>query len=73
MVSMNLMDGHLVIIQEIEAGLPQKTIAKTYALALRSQEKTDWKAANEAIIERWSISGLERIKKMAWDGSCFDG
>jgi len=51
--------------------LYQRDIAKTYALALRSSEETDWKKVNTAIIQRWSVSGLETIKKMAWSGSCF--
>lgn len=51
----------------------QKSIAKTYALALRSSERdsVDWLKVNAAIIERWSVSGLDRIKRMAWSGSCF--
>lgn len=44
----------------------QQDIAITYALALRSSEPTDWAAVNAAIVERWSRSGLERVKKMAW-------
>ena len=50
-------------------------IAKTYALALRSSEAStmDWRAVNEAIIERWSMSALEWIKKLAWSGKCFEG
>lgn len=71
-VSINLCYGDQVIINEIEQGCTQRQIAQTYALALRSDEPTDWKAANKAIIERWSISGLDRIKKMAWFGKCFD-
>ena len=71
-LTLNLHDTHLAIIQEIEAGATQKDIAKTYALGLRSQLPTDWKAANKAIIERWSISGLERIKQLAWSGKAFD-
>lgn len=49
----------------------QKDIAQTYALALRSSEETDWAKVNQAIIARWSVSGLKQIKKMAWSGSCF--
>ena len=49
----------------------QKSIAKTYALALRSSEGFDSRAVNRAIIERWSVAGLERILKWAWSGKCF--
>lgn len=60
-----------VIENEIKQGLTQKQIAQTYALGIRSSWPTDWKRVNEMIIERWSVSGLNRIKKMAWSGSCF--
>ena len=52
----------------------QKSIAKTYALAIRSSERdqVDWLKVNKAIIARWSMAGLERILKMAWSGSCFN-
>ena len=60
-----------VIQNEIERGLNQKQIAQSYALGLRSSFPTDWAKVNAMIIERWSKAGLERIKKMAWSGSCF--
>lgn len=61
----------LMIEDEINQGLSQKQIAQTYALALRSSWPTDWKRVNEAILARWP-KGLERIKRMAWSGKCFD-
>lgn len=61
-----------VILNEIKQGLTQKQIAQSYALALRSSWPTDWKRVNEAIVERWSLRGLNRIKEMAWSGKCFD-
>lgn len=61
-----------VIENEIKIGLNQRQIAQTYALGLRSSWPTDWKRVNEAIVKRWSIAGLNRIKKMAWSGKCFD-
>ncbi len=55
------------LIDEIrDKAFRQKDIALTYAMALRSSEKKDWRKINRAIIERWSRAGLERIKKMAW-------
>jgi hypothetical protein len=56
---------------EIKQGLTQKQIAQTYALAIRSSWPTDWAKVNAMIVERWSAKALERIKKMAWSGSCF--
>lgn len=57
---------------EIEQGCTQKQVAQTYALGLRSSWPTDWGAVNRAIIKRWSLSGLTRIKQMAHSGSCFE-
>ena len=55
------------ILNELEhPEIKQKSVALTYALAIRSREVTDWEAVNKAIIDRWSASGLDRIKKMAW-------
>lgn len=59
-----------VISNEIEKGLSQRQIAQTYALGLRSSYKTDWKKVNAMILARWP-KGLDRIKAMAWSGSCF--
>jgi hypothetical protein len=55
-----------------EISLPemkQTDVALTYAMALRSSDKTDWSKVNQAIIARWSVAGLERIKKLAWKSS----
>lgn len=54
--------------------ITQRQLAQTYALSLRSSERDsiDWKKVNEAIIKRWSFSGLNRIKNWAWSGKCFD-
>ena len=56
---------------EIKQMCTQKIIAQTYALGLKSSWPTDWVKVNKMIIERWSLSGLERIKKMAHSGKCF--
>ena len=44
----------------------RKDIALTYALALVSEDGTKWMEVNQAIIERWSLSGLKYIKQQAW-------
>ena len=51
----------------------QKQIAQTYRLALESSERDsiDWAKVNNAIIARWSKSGLNRIKELAWSGKAF--
>jgi len=70
--TLNLMCADMVIQNEINQCCTQKQIAQTYALALRSENHVDWKAINIAIINRWSVSGLERIKQLAWSGKAFD-
>ena len=70
---MEIHDPIGMILREIEAGATQRCIAQTYALALRHSEAKDleWSKANQAIIARWSLSGLERIKRLAWSGKAF--
>jgi hypothetical protein len=43
----------------------QKSVSLTYAFAMLSSEKTDWFKVNQAIIERWSVAGLQRVKTLA--------
>ena len=67
---MELMCCTDVLLGEIQnKELHQKDIAQTYRLALKSTEQTDWGKVNRAIIQRWSVSGLARIKNMAWSES----
>lgn len=71
-VTVELMNTTETILHEINhKKSTKKDIAKTYALAIKSSDKTDWKKVNLAIIDRWSISALEDIKKWAWSGECF--
>ncbi len=43
-------------------------VAKTYRLVLHStsRERVNWRTVNTAIIDRWSVSSLEWIKRFAW-------
>ena len=67
-----LSDPTGTMLQEIaDTRCKRKTVAKTYALALRGSVEPDWGAVNRAIIERWSVSALEWIKTQAWSGKCF--
>lgn len=64
------------ILSEIaDKSLRRIDVAKTYALAIRSESATGeglcWAKINRAIIERWSRSGLEWIKQKAWSGRAF--
>lgn len=72
--TVQLADCERTLIDEIASGAPQRSVAMTYALALRSSERPsiNWKRVNQAIITRWSRSGLARIKQWAWSGKCFN-
>jgi hypothetical protein len=57
----------VVLLNEISIKeLKRDDIAKIYALAILSEEVTDFKKVNEAIMERWSFSALQYIKEKAW-------
>lgn len=62
-----------VLLSEIaNPQIKQKALAVTYALAIRSETagvdlSVNWKKVNDAIVERWSLYGLERVKQRAWD------
>lgn len=63
--SVHLADGAGTIENEIKLGATQKDVAKTYALAMRSDVPQDWQRINNAIRARWP-KGLNRIKESAW-------
>jgi len=58
--------AHLVIANEIAQGCNQRSVARTYSLALLSSDPFDAAAANRAILARWSPAGLRAIKEAAW-------
>ena len=51
--------------------ITQRDVALSYALAIKSQmqkaDAPDWGTINRAIIDRWSMAGLERITPAAFD------
>jgi hypothetical protein len=65
------MDMQINLVCCTEKKCTQKDIALIYAMAMKSAHQKadtpDWHAINRAIIGRWSMSGLERVKKMAYD------
>lgn len=66
-IRIELADTTNVLLREI--AMPEMTandIAETYAMAIVSSDKTDWRKVNEAIIARWSESGRDYIKDRAW-------
>jgi hypothetical protein len=59
-----------ILLEIFSKEFKQKDIARSYALAIKSESEgrtVDWTKINGAILSRWSMSGLERIKKLAWD------
>lgn len=60
------------IIEEIrDPDMKQRDVAMTYRLAMEAEQHgkvVDWSKVNALIIQRWSKSGLKRIKEMAWKG-----
>lgn len=70
-IQINLVCCTQVILNELQRGCTQKGLALTYAMALKSAaegaDKPDWRTINEAILGKYKMSGLERIKKRAWD------
>jgi hypothetical protein len=57
-------EGHLL--REIaDPGMKRADVALTYAFGIR-QGGVDWPLVNRAIVERWSVSGLQWIKTKAW-------
>lgn len=67
---MHLADCTNTLLREIaDKSMKRKDIASTYGLSIHAErygEKVDWSAVNKAIIERWSVFGLNWIKKEAW-------
>lgn len=58
-----------VIVHEISVTkLTQSAVAEVCAMAMMRDgvDSIDWKAVNTAIVERWSMSGRERVLTMAW-------
>lgn len=62
-----------LILKEIsDKRFRQNDVARSYALILRQDTDVDWSKINRTIIDRWSLSGLEKIKESAWTGKCFE-
>lgn len=64
--------GAMLLHQIAEPRATRRDVAKTYAMALRSPEATDWPGVNRAIIARWSSHALLFIKRQARSGKCFE-
>lgn len=54
---------------ELLAVIADRSKTQAHAAHAYSQligQPVDWKAVNRAIIDRWSVSGLNRVKERAW-------
>ena len=69
-VRIELADPERQLLGEIaDPAMTRRDVALTYGLAIRgSQDRVDWRKVNEAIVGRWSLSGLQQIKDFAWKG-----
>ena len=66
--TIEMVDPQRVILEEIaNKKFTRNSVALTYAFCLRQREEVDFGIVNRAILERWSRSGLEYIKKKAWN------
>lgn len=43
----------------------EEAVAQDYALLIRGPFRSDWRAINAEIIDRWSLTALLRIKRRA--------
>ena len=71
-MEINLVCSEMTIAGVINQGATQTVVAQLYALALRSSYKTDWSVVNAHILKRWSMSGLDRIIRLAHSKKFFD-
>lgn len=59
----------ILLLDVLDTSLRQRDVARSYAqglLLMHAGVELDWKVINRAIIDRWSLNGLVRVKEMAW-------
>jgi hypothetical protein len=62
-----LPDPEAAILEDVaNPDVTRDDVATAYALGLLSEGAVNWPTVNAAIIERWSTSGLEYVKRIAW-------
>lgn len=65
--TVHLADPQGQLLEEIaDKSVTRRQVALTYRLAFRDQDKVDWLTVNRAIVDRWSMSALDWIKKFAF-------
>ena len=66
-MKIELMFCEEIILEEIaNKEITRDNVAVTYAFCRTSSEKVDFAKINRAVVDRWSRSALEYIKKEAW-------
>ena len=69
-IQINLICCTDTILGELESGLSRKSVALSYAMAMKSAaqkaDAPDWPKINHAILAKWGPKGLESVKKRAW-------
>ena len=64
---LELINPQKLILEELQnTAFVKRSIASTYAHCIIQQEDVDFRVVNNAIINRWSKSGLVRQKEKAW-------
>ncbi len=67
MTFIEMLDVERALLDEIaDPRMKRDDVALAYAFGLRQHAEVDWRKVNEAIIDRWSPSGLEYVKGKAW-------
>jgi hypothetical protein len=67
MVTFGLVDPEQVLLSEIaDKAMDRTDVGLSYALALSTPNEVNWSKVNQAILDRWSLSGLKWIKDFAW-------
>jgi hypothetical protein len=64
-------DPEAYLLEEIaNPAMKRLDVAKTYRLILASgdQDRVNWRTVNTAVIDRWSPSALDWIKRFVWKG-----
>ena len=66
--TISMVNPQRCILQEIaDKVFKRNSVAVTYAFCIKQYSECDFAVIGDAIVARWSLSGLEYIKKRAWD------
>lgn len=64
-MKIKLEDFEAIVSYQISRNFKRDEMALTYAFALTSPSKTNWKRLDQLIVDHWSQSGLEHIQREA--------